>query len=330
MLHALIYHGWPINTSSAAFERQILHSVANQIDAHFPNCNNLLINGTWLNWNFQHAVEDLMIHYEPQNVFISSLVDPWNMDQWAIEKFPRSQIYFFGNTDNHHQVNFWALYCNKMFPEYSLGDIGLRNNANKLYLCYQNKTNRYRDCLYSKFQNCGLLDHGYLTYWDKFIGPGNLDSAEKRSVNKMNMEHDTVGNLETWQSCLINIVSETEHAENQHTFVSEKTWKAIIGFRPFIINGDPRIYAFLRNQGFKTFDQWFPVKQLENSQSPEMTASIISKTISDLVDQKISLKSMFNVMRNDLMYNKNRFREFVVEQTNKIHNLFTENGISKT
>ena len=225
MLHTLIYHGWNISTSSGKLEREMLHSIANQIDRNFSGQKNLLINGTWLNWDFQHSVEDLMIHYSPKNVFISSLVDPWNMDQWAINKFSASKLYFFGNTNNNYHVNFWSLYCDRMFPKYSMIDVGLRENADKLYLCYQNKINRYRDCLYEKFTNHNLLDHGHMTYWGRSIGPEKLDFVEQDSVSKMNMEHDGIGNLETWKSCLINIVSETEHTANQHTFVSEKIWK---------------------------------------------------------------------------------------------------------
>jgi len=328
MLHALIYHGWPITANSGELERQILHSVANQIDKYFQHQNNLLINGTWLNWDFQHAVEDLMIHYRPDNVFISSMVDPWDMDQWAIEKFSGSKIYFFGNTDNKHHVNFWAIYCGKMFPIYSIPDVTLSENANNIYLCYQNKINRYRDCIYEEFKNHGLLSHGHMTYWNRSVGPKDMNFVEKDAFSKNLLNtHDSIGCMKTWKSCLINIVSETEHTENQHTFISEKTWKAIIGLRPYIINGDPKIYTFLKKQGFKTFDRWIPVDKLEKSQSPQMTSSIISSTIKDLIAQKISLHTLFEDMKNDIIYNKDRFYEFIAEQKDKIDNLFVKNGI---
>jgi hypothetical protein len=328
MLHALIYHGWPISNSSGALERQILHSVANQIDEHFPRQKNLLINGTWLNWDFQYSVEDLMIHYRPDNVFISSMVDPWDMDQWAIEKFPDSRIYYFGNIDNDLHMNFWSIYCGKFFPNYSISDVVLSKNADNIYLCYQNKINRYRDCLYNEFVNHRLLDYGHMTYWERSIGPTDLNLAETDALAKQQQNSCVnVGCIEMWKSCLINIVSETDHTETQHTCVSEKTFKAIIGLRPYIINGDPRIYVYLKKHGFKTFDHWFPTDELKKSQSPQMTASIIARTIKDLIDQKVCLHDMFEDMKNDIIYNENRFREFVVEQKDKIDNLFTKNGI---
>lgn len=335
MLHALIYHGFPIKTFVGRFERQLFHQIANQIDEKFDQQKNLLINGTWLNWDFQNTLEDLLTHYQPANVFIASMADPWfrHMDQWAYNKFPQSQIYFFGNVDNFLHFNMWSIYCHQQFPAYDDKMLALSPAAGKLFLCHQNKKNRYRDAITKEITECGLLDIGYLTYWHKRIGPLDLDDDEKDALTKLNLYPDSLGSLAVWADCLINIVSETEYSPDQHVFMSEKTWKPIIGGRPFMINGDPMIYNRLKQYGFKTFDQWFPVQDLEKSTSEIDTAKIISRTLEMFRDQKNSLQDLYQDMLPDIQYNRNRFFEFVKEQQNKIDTLFdayeTNSGVER-
>jgi len=57
------------------------------------------------------------------------------------------------------------------------------------------------------------------------------------------------------QYALWNIVNETV-GEYPYAHMSEKTVKAILTKRPFIINGGRRSLRALKNLGFKTFDQW--------------------------------------------------------------------------
>jgi hypothetical protein len=40
-------------------------------------------------------------------------------------------------------------------------------------------------------------------------------------------------------------------------YVTEKTWKAMLAPAPFMILAVPGTLAWLRDQGFRTFDQWW-------------------------------------------------------------------------
>lgn len=53
-----------------------------------------------------------------------------------------------------------------------------------------------------------------------------------------------------------NIVTETTF-DNSCCFISEKTWKAIIACRPFLIVGTPHTLRFLHSRGYQTFDDLF-------------------------------------------------------------------------
>jgi hypothetical protein len=58
--------------------------------------------------------------------------------------------------------------------------------------------------------------------------------------------HDihSLGNLDIWQQHFLNVVGETEFMHWDNMFISEKTWKPILGLRPFVINGQTKIYQY--------------------------------------------------------------------------------------
>jgi hypothetical protein len=56
-----------------------------------------------------------------------------------------------------------------------------------------------------------------------------------------------------FQDCAVNVILETTCCETDFPFLTEKTWKAIINARPFILFGDTGSLRKLRQEGFLTF-----------------------------------------------------------------------------
>ena len=104
-------------------------------------------------------------------------------------------------------------------------------------------------------------------------------------------------------------------------FITEKTWKPILGLRPFIINGQPQIYSYLRKNGFRTFNQYWPVN-IEDIPEYQLHNAIISiiKYLKSL--PSATILSIYNNMLPDLLHNQARFQEFAQEQHAIIENLF--------
>ena len=140
--------------------------------------------------------------------------------------------------------------------------------------------------------------------------------------DEFGIPHDihSLGRLALWQQHFLTVVGETEGNNDVPTFVSEKTWKPIIGLRPFIINGQRKVYQWLRSRGFKTFNQyWKHINVEEKDNTPENCINVInylnSKTNKELL-------AMYQDMLPDLLYNKQRFYEFSREQKHKMENIF--------
>jgi hypothetical protein len=320
MVHALIYHGFPVHWKTGRFERIIYHDIINQIDNAYPDPKkNLVINGTWLNWDFQHSVEALLSVYQPDRVFIGSMVDPWEMQAWAANKFSDSEIVMFGNVSGPYAFNFWAMYCDHTWPQYTLEQTTLADDFRFSFLCYQRRPKLHRQILTSRMLDHNLDKTGLVTLGqDDFL----FDNLKKITIED---SHDVlgIGKLEIWNHCFLNIVSETERAGHADVFISEKAWQPIVGLRPFLIYGDTRIYDYLESQGFDVFSDIFPVDEMKRLPDFDHCSDIIVDTIKCLDRlNKVDLKKMWVDLLPRLTKNKKRFSEFVQEQQHLCRNLF--------
>lgn len=67
-------------------------------------------------------------------------------------------------------------------------------------------------------------------------------------------------NKEIYENCLINLVTETFYLpvwnKTGHLFISEKTFKPIVAKQMFLIVGPKGTISFLKNLGFKTFNEF--------------------------------------------------------------------------
>ena len=116
------------------------------------------------------------------------------------------------------------------------------------------------------------------------------------------------------------MITDMIHYPKQEIMVTEKTFKPIIGLRPFIINGDPESYHWLRSRGFKTFTHWFPVDDIENPNKLHNKIIEILLWVKEQPDDYIM--QLYNEMLPDLIHNRNRFYEFAKEEKLRINNIF--------
>jgi hypothetical protein len=275
-------------------------------------------------------------------VFLLAAADPvfLSPDQiTSIQTETQAKLYLIGHFDSEYYFNFHSQVLPKYFVQYSTDQLELRDLA-YIYVNYNRKPRDHRSALVNQLINEDLLKHGVVTLgkqnniFSKEITPSQhltLNETPDNAVGNwgMSMEfgipHDihSLGNMQIWQQHFLNVVGETEFLPWDNMFISEKTWKPILGLRPFVINGQTKIYQYLRDQGFRTFEKYFNNVELENIPEHQVHDSIVAviKYLSSL--PKDELISMYQHMLPDLIHNRNRFFEFSAEQTRKIGALFT-------
>lgn len=341
---------FPANWQYGPQEIEIIDKTSRQIEDKFGNERNLLINTTWFGPQFGNGewqkIEKLFEENARfDNLFFLSVIDPLYLMEKDISemcvRFGIKETYRIGMFDaGKYEWNFHAIVGPDVMPKYKDEDVMLKE-CNKDFLCYQRKPRPWRVDFAKLATDHNLVDNGIMTLGA--MSEGDFDWSEGRTWEPMTLneshepyKHDgqnnkadyggipndlvTVGSLAVWNQCLLYISSETCFNHWEPVFVNERIWKPMIGLRPFIIQGNPKTYAWLEKNGFKTFNRYWPDIDLEHSVDVlndhiKVLKFLASKSIEDKM-------SMYQDMLPDLIYNKQRFYEFSKEQKHKMENIF--------
>jgi hypothetical protein len=323
-------------------ERDVIDTIRRQIDTAYPSLNNLLINTTWFGPQFNPTLfQSIDSFCNIDNLFFLATVDPvmLNVDQLSeiSNRTGAKQTFYLGNFDTQYQFTFIATLLPKYFQSYTEAEL-LLQQAKWIFINYNRKPRQHRIDLTTKILYNGLDKHGIMT-----LGKNDpIYSGESDSVSlllgeddyamegnwgmddRFGIPHDihTLGNMDYWQNHFLTVVGETEFLPWNNMFITEKTWKPIIGLRPFVLNGQTKIYQWLRDHGFYTFNHYWPHIEMEKLIELEVHDSVIEviKFLSTMSNN--TLLEMYADMLPALKHNRNRFFELVKEQQYKINHIF--------
>jgi len=328
-------------------EHYIIDAVKRQVELNFPNNRNLIINTTWLGPQFNNGIWNQVCNIveEYDNLFWLAPVDPLTITEKQRNEIEQrlgvKRVFHVGSSFNPgpYTFNTGAIASYQDFPNYTDKDVRLETIEYK-YMCLNRKPKPHRIRIVESLKHNNLLNDGIVT-----LGLNNADYDASEGISTdvfLKIENDaaeeyapesvsgynafggvpfdvcSLGRLDIWRKHFLNIISETEWRPWDPMFVTEKTWKPIVGMRPFLINGQPQIYQWLRDNGFKTFTHYFPV-ELEDVNEEQIIPAIIEAvkylTTADLTN-------MYVDMLPDLAYNRKRFFKFAQEQDKKLNELF--------
>ena len=340
---------FPANWQYGPEEIEIFKSTKEQISQRFVDQRNLLINTTWFGpqfangeWAKAQQLIDLKETFD--NLFLLSAIDPLYLSkdniaylETQLKTTATYRIGMFEHSD--YEWNFHSVVGARHCPDYAPADVKL-TDPNYIFLLYQRKPRRHRVELTKLLVDRGFSERGVVTLgsnknssydWSEGLGSKLMTIEDLPSNYKHNGQYDdfggvpndlvTLGRLDIWQQHFLNIVSETEFNDWDPTFVTEKTWKPIIGLRPFVIHGQRNVYIWLKRNGFKIFDRYWDHVPCQSGE--DQHGNIISVIEFLCQKTKSELQDMYLDMLPDLEYNRTRFFEFAAEQTHKINNLFT-------
>ena len=316
-------------------EVALVNNIQQQIDLVYSNDKNILINTTWFGPQFNNGEYDKFINLvnnnrQFDNLFLLAAADPVFLNQDQItqlkDRLGAKKLFLIGHFDTEYYFNFHATVVPKYFKSYQDNELVLKT-PQYIFLNYNRKPRDHRTEFVDKLIANNLDKHGVITLGNKITLGEKIENYREGNwgmPDTYGIPHDihSLGNMELWQNHFLTVVSETEFWPWDNMFISEKTWKPILGLRPFIINGQTKIYKYLRSQGFKTFNHYFSGIELENLKEFEIHDSLVLaiKQLS-LLDKK-EIHAMYQDMLPDLNHNKKRFFEFAQEQQYKMNNLF--------
>jgi len=332
------------------YENISIKSILAQINNKFASQKNLLINLTWFGpqFNYRGNSYNKFLEYDKKidNLFILATVDPSMLLptqlEFIVNRLDNPSLYKLGNFDGKYQFNFFAPVMAKHFRAYSNEEIVLKE-PRWHFISYNRKPRQHRVNFVKRLKEKGLDKYGLVTLgkpdrtYDQdpnntlflTLGEDYKDYIEYGHWFDPNKQDDDVGiphdvlslhNINYWQHHFLHIVGATEFSTASDLFVSETQFKPMIGLRPFLINGNPKTYQWLEDQGFKTFNRYFPKIDFDNiKQVHDSLILAIERIISY---SPIDMISMYQDMMPDLLHNQKRFYEFAQEQEFKLNNLF--------
>jgi hypothetical protein len=316
-------------------EISLINNIKNQIDIHYPNSNNLLINTTWFGPQFDNGEYNKFLQLVKDNktfdnLFLIAAADPVFLNKDQINQLQgqvqATQLFLIGHFDTAYYFNFHSTVIPKYFKSYTIDELVL-TEPSWIFLNYNRKPREHRSEFVNKLTSAGLGKVGVITLGNNITLGETIDDYIEGNwgmADEYGIPHDihSLGKLDLWQHHFLTVVGETEFWPWDNMFISEKTWKPIVGLRPFVINGQTTIYKYLRDNGFKTFNHYFNGIELENIPEYCVHTSIIQviEYLKSLNQQEIM--TMYQTMLPDLIHNRERFFKFSQEQTYKIDHIF--------
>ena len=283
----------------------------------------VIIDGTWLNEDDVELITNYINDRHLNDTILAmSLFDPINEPLYDIINSDdiEPDIQFISN----YQYTFWFHQCDRMFVDYTVSDlIPTGDDLEYQYLCYQRKPTYGRPELYNRINGKG---YGIVTIGTEESNI-NVDIPEHIGLQEVagdwggKSPNDiySLGNLDVWKRSFLNIVSETGQSqyEKEYVFVSEKMVKPILGFRPFIVFGNPDINDLLVNLGFELFNEDF---HYNANSSLEDQIDGIDRLVNHLLPY-LDIEQYYKKIFPKIEHNHNRFQDLIIEQNEYIEKL---------
>lgn len=337
MATTIIADFFPTHWVYGEYEQRLFADVVQQVNQKFANDNNVVLNLTWDGPQTLQAINN--IDHPVDNLFLVSTVDSV-ATKWKtyVELINANKVYHLGNFDSEYQYNFFAIVCKDLFKEYQTEDLILTDIKYR-WISYNRKPYDHRRQFVEALHDHNLVHTGIVTMGRNFpgdtrpdlylsIGERDEDYVEYGHWYGLGTEatphqipHDlfSLHNWHYWQHHFLHIVGCTHPFNEDHLFANQIDFKPIIGLRPFIINGQTRKYEWWRNQGFRTFESWFPGNLIQPQLLTENLIGVVKYVNSLSFEQ---LQSLYNNMLPDLLHNRNRWFEWADEQKIKVGSLF--------
>lgn len=281
------------------------------------NCKptDLFVNSIWFENDTQ--LQELL-NQNPTRAVIYSGMD-WHDNGYRrdVHDYIKSKVKdvkYIGNTDGSGYFSFWLFFVEDYYNDF-FKNTPDEPKINKLYMCLNRKRHEHRVKLVSELTSKELLEYGHTSLGgdpennikpltlpnDIKFSPG--DSAAGNRKEGIPNDITSTGADEYWNDHLINIVTET--TVTSETFISEKTWKPILGLKPFMILGDHKLYSYLKDYGIDTFDDIFGTGYNEPSWNDRL--DWIVSTLTSLKDSNYT--QLYTKLLPRLVTNRDRVQE---------------------
>lgn len=311
-------NGWGNNFPLKQFEQSIIQQyIRPAIEDTVPT---VLINSVWYTGEYHQQVLAELRTIKFQRIIIVAMLDAAipHRDWYKEFEVPVRAMGYYAGPD---QVDLWAMFLeNYMLPldsDWLLDHTGI----DTAYMCLNRKPHWHRRQLYQQLETHNVLNMG-------MVSMGSDSGAALRTL-PTDCEHDdlapnaskihyglpndiaSIGHLDNWHRCFLNVVTETVFNINHNGFVSEKIYKPIVGCRPFLVYDSDGAFQWLTSRGFEVYTKDFADITDLDLTIPNNVAPFL-QTLCQQTPQYWQAK--FVALKDKILYNKTHFTKYVEQQ----------------
>jgi hypothetical protein len=184
-------------------------------------------------------------------------------------------------------------------------------DINKLFISLNHRSRPNRRFFIDQIYKNKLSDYGYISWHNADIEDEKSEKFKYFHGKTMRLDHFKFNGIlprEYFQS-LINVISESSV---YNLDISEKTWYAIIGKKPFITLAARDYYKTLRKLGFQLYYELFDY-EFDKYNCYKQRAKSISEQLSQLKD--IDLNKTYKTLLPKIEYNYNHFYNLLYDKS---------------
>lgn len=305
--------GWGLEWSLKQLENEVVSSMlATYINDHSRS---VVINSVWYTDAYHQQVISELKKLSPTHIFVVAMLDPPIVQlDWFAEL--DCEVTGIGYYPGPGFVDFFALVMDKFFTG-PCNDVLLNSSLiDTAFMCLNRKPHPHRVRLYNGLKDANLLEQGFVSLGG--APPVRVlendcngqDLAPNSGSEQYGIANDivTLGNSSRWQRHLVNVVTETSWDISKTDFFSEKTYKPILGLRPFLIYTPGGGVSSLSSKGFESYVNDFSDITNADLREPHN----IPVLLAELCKQPPTYwKMKFIALKEKLLYNQQRFKEYV-------------------
>lgn len=299
--------GWPAVMLIPNMIRDVRDRILNKYTVNRPT---ILVNSTWYTDDVDQQVQKYIQDNNIECVIVYSLADAHiaNKSKYNIECAE------LGYYDSPGFYDFWAVTFHKLCPRISNLDDPSR--ITKPFMSLNRKRHEHRVGLVHQLRATGLTNKGIVTLAESDLTipddvPDHTPVAPEGGAPGIKNDVATLGRPDVWHSHFLNVVTETWWDINSVYFVSEKIYKPLLGERPFLVYSSDMGVKWLQDRKFEIYhDDFTDITNLDLRDHRNLVPFL-----EVLSEQPIGyLKQKYLDLREKIVYNKNRYDEYVNEQ----------------
>jgi hypothetical protein len=220
----------------------------------------VIINSVWYTGDYHQEVMAELRQIKPTHIFVVAMLDPPIVQlEWFDEL--ECSVTGVGYYPGQGYIDYCALFVDQFYQPVEQNLLLATERIDTAYMCLNRKPHEHRIRLYHGLESAGILDCGFVSMGgnppvrlleDDSVGQAIAPNPGTEQYGIVN-DIVSLGNLNNWQRYFVNIVTETIWDIEPSNFLSEKTFKPILGLRPFLIYAPNGGVECLRSRGFESY-----------------------------------------------------------------------------